>query len=102
MSEVKFTPGEWRNGYRDDSMPSWDIYSDDFTRICTLPNSVSPQNEANARLLAASKDLYEACKAARIEMKWLYEQTNSRIGGSVDRAYRKLVAALLKVEASDE
>jgi len=99
MSEAKVTPGEWHNGYRDHSMPSWDIYSDDYTRICTLPNAVSQQHEANARLLAASKALYGACKLAVAELFWLKQQTNATPGGSVDRAHIACREALAKVEA---
>lgn len=72
MSEEKHTPGPWEAGRRDmstlvDGYPSKWIYGGkDCQRYVAAASSVDTQNwdevMANARLIAAAPDLFEACK----------------------------------------
>lgn len=54
MSETKWTPGPWRVGI--DRRAIWD----DEDRCIAVAKSETHQLEANARLIAAAPDLYEA------------------------------------------
>jgi len=59
MSEAKHTPGPWhimpRGQVGCDSFPICEVYDAD-------PRNDNPEQEANARLIAASPDLLAACK----------------------------------------
>lgn len=70
MNETKFTPGPWNIGYGKtvESVGSNDFFGigfktdHDWTAICLLSQAdrVSNIDEANAHLIAAAPDLYDA------------------------------------------
>lgn len=71
MSETKFTPGPWKAEFREyggyDCMSaSWSIVSDESefaTLDCrTRDHANDPQQEANANLMAAAPELFDALK----------------------------------------
>lgn len=118
MSEPKFTPGPWKADIR---TGVYAVYPESQEHNCL---SMSPIGErwmiayqmgrqdregsyplitdeqaANARLIASAPDLYVACKAARLELSYLVEQLQATPNGSIDRAYKKCIDALAKVEA---
>jgi hypothetical protein len=66
MSETKFTPGPWTWDFdRDDEQNAivW-LESDDNMRVCFLAHCAKvSETHANAALIAAAPDLYEALAA---------------------------------------
>jgi hypothetical protein len=48
------------------------------------------------RLRENEAELVDACRLARCELYWLIEQTKSRKGGCVDKAYQACLAVLKK------
>ena len=70
--EAKFTKGEWRQSHREksDGMYSTEVYDEEGKTICTLAwhkvpieGGFTTDREANAKLIAAAPDLYNACVA---------------------------------------
>jgi len=69
MSKLKATPGPWRISLSDNATPhiccnngSWDDFVDEDTLVCTMPAEIMKayNSLANAHLIAAAPDLYEA------------------------------------------
>lgn len=60
MSDPKFTPGPWHVG--DTNRANQQVFDADSWNVasCTIPNRPRGEAEANARLMAAAPDLYEA------------------------------------------
>lgn len=57
------TPGPWKIDGRNRTNDGWCLYSPDGYGIgCVWDCNGNPENEANARLIAAAPDLYEALK----------------------------------------
>lgn len=67
MKEVKFTPGPWIAWFCGTVRSSWFEVktADEKTRICKLKKELS--GAANAHLIAAAPDMYEALEAAILE-----------------------------------
>ena len=68
--EAKFTKGEWRQSHRGkpNGMYSTEVYDEQGETICTLAWHKVPivggfetDREANAKLIAAAPELFEAC-----------------------------------------
>ena len=65
MTEPKFTKGPWKATYDSQLQALIEIYNtEDRTMVATLPDrgtvEAMPEIEANANLIAAAPDLYEA------------------------------------------
>ena len=65
MSEVKFTPGPWKAKYDPQLRAAIEIYNtEDRVMVAVLPDrgtiEAMSEIEANANLIAAAPDLYEA------------------------------------------
>lgn len=89
--EMKHTPGPWEVGDLDQN--SQRIVRSEHIEICTCwhhcVGSIEKQMEANARLIAAAPEMYEALKAAE---EWLS-------GWASAEPYLETIrAALLKAE----
>ena len=102
MSDTKFTPGPWAM----DAMGN--VWGDD-TKVCEM--SVMPrqyysyrkktqqEHEANAHLIAAAPDLYEALVIAKIAMERDDHHINAT--GNFTTGYRKVLAALAKAKGEE-
>lgn len=107
MSETQFTPGPWEVGKDGYGSDGW-VYCDDVlgTAVARTDtgNGVIPkaQRDANARLIAAAPDLYEALKdaSAVIEMMLRIAPDATATFGEangIQLARAKAAAALSKV-----
>ena len=72
MSETKFTPGPWKATYDSQLQAAIEIYNtEDRTMVATLPDrgtvEAMPEIEANANLIAAAPDMYEALKESCLD-----------------------------------
>ena len=65
MSDIKFTPGPWAAWFCGFGWSSWFEVktADEKTHICKLKKD----GDANANLIAAAPDMYEALEAAILE-----------------------------------
>ena len=69
MSEPKFTQGPWKATYDSQLQAAIEIYNtEDRIMVATLPDrgtvEAMPEIEANANLIAAAPDMYEALECA--------------------------------------
>ena len=69
MSEAKFTPGPWKATYDSQLQAAIEIYNtEDRIMVAVLPDrgtvEAMPEIEANANLIAAAPDMYEALECA--------------------------------------
>ena len=71
------TPGPWEVSKIGNPYQQFMVYDSDGRNIC---NTV--EGEANARLIAAAPELYDACKLALALIKdhWPYEHGNPQVG----------------------
>ena len=93
MSETKFTPGPWRYEYEDGYCG--ELIGANGGMICTFTDE---PNEANANLIAAAPDLYEALKEVL-----LAERLGTRPPETAMQAEEKLDRikhAVIKAEAA--
>lgn len=83
-----YTKGGWKAGKSKDS-GLWHIHGglSSGKYICCLPDH--NENEANAHLIAAAPELYEALKDIRKTLEALGYQDNSYSMGVVDKALSK-------------
>lgn len=93
MSEAKFTKGPWKQG----EVARHIIYAAGGVKLATVSNSMLPESWANARLIAAAPELYEACREA---LDVILENCSSSELVGHDR-YDRLRAVLAKVEGRD-
>ena len=59
-----WTPGPWKVEEPFVSIGRWDIKNNEGNEVTKIWAKGSNRAEANARLIAAAPDLYEACKTA--------------------------------------
>ena len=69
MSEPKFTKGPWKATYDSQLQAAIEIYNtEDRVMVAVLPDrgtiEAMPEIEANANLIAAAPDMYEALECA--------------------------------------
>jgi len=89
----KFTPGPWAY-VRNPENTRWIIDSEPAHAIaCTA--GFEPDNEANARLIAAAPELYEECKA-------MLEIIDDQLGGDFPETVREVRALLARIEGDTE
>ena len=79
MSETKFTKGPWKATYDSQLQALIEIYNtEDRVMVAVLPDrgtiEAMPEIEANADLIAAAPDMYEALNAAEKELQRTCEQ----------------------------
>lgn len=104
MTEPKFTPGPWHIGYGKtvESLGGGDFFAiglktdPDWTAICLLSpaDSVSNIDKANAHLIAAAPDLYEALDGLLADITE-YQEINF-LGGENNHWQVRARAALAK------
>lgn len=99
MAEVKHTPGPWsahKTIEAHDGMPEcWQIDAE-HDAVCTTQFCYAPNTEANARLIAAAPDLFEAV--------WALVEHFERVDGDAEHkaVIAKACAALSKATAQQE
>ena len=92
MNKSEFTPGPWKvmsNNRMD--MFSWMVYNDDFSN---WPIAVEMKKE-DAYLMAATPDMYEACKA-------MMDALNKLPGGLPDSTFTEPYFAMREALAKAE
>lgn len=91
--ETKYTPGEWVcwNGELDSMLPS--SRGGGKQPIAKIFNMASEEGNANARLIVAAPDLYEALKKAA----YMYESS----GLTNNDEYKALCTAIAKAEGRE-
>ncbi len=74
MAEQRFTPGPWKSEeIRHDG--KWYVMGPDNTTLVALCNSGLADNEANARLIAMSPQMYDALKEMQAAFgSWKYDE----------------------------
>lgn len=98
MSEAKFTPGPWHVGPVDDTRVE-DSYGNEVAQIDGDYNHPDtwPIMEANAHLIAAAPDLYEALETLMEEYsKVIREYKGLDVGSCGDVAYDVAGVALAR------
>ncbi len=72
MTERKFTPGEWQVTLHDGGVK---IYDDSDRLICQMLEYSYEEQQANARLIAAAPEMYEALRRIQQEGSRALEQS---------------------------
>lgn len=92
MSETKFTPGPWVADMRGNQSPA-SIDSIERFGIAAVgePGQLSEEDRANARLITAAPELFEACSEALDFIKQIDEFRLDKL-----RVLKALTAALSK------
>ena len=102
---MEYTKGRWRLGSLDDepfARSSLSIYQEDGRRIAEVSREgfmAFEEAEANAHLIAAAPDLYEALKAGLPIIKYVLEHITGLIGEEnieVGKVVRQQEQALAK------
>lgn len=80
--QVRFTPGPWQAARSDPAEEAdvWWIctgYGNHHTEIATVPGGCNPHHEANAALIAAAPDLYEALREL-VDLKAMSDSNGPR------------------------
>ena len=110
MSEAKFTKGPWSTDYRKDfrGMYNQDVFDKNGENICQCcwypvkeGNAVTTTNrEANANLIAAAPEMYDAIEAAlRIDQLWTYDVCDEEHAAEAEALHsmrQKFIDALAK------
>ena len=89
MAKEAHTPGPWSARSTEDGSAEWEVVKWDaskptpeepwFVAVC-MDDSDGATSEANARLIAAASELFDALEAARIEL----EARGCRNNGTMD------------------
>lgn len=91
----KFTPGPW--GIVDGLFISG---PDGVEFASTKFDACEERREANARLISAAPDMYEALQEARLQIQYLHEKFQET--GTGNAALAKIDAALSKAEGGGQ
>lgn len=95
MTEKKFTPGPWSphgTGLARSGKPEFEIHWSKYGECV----AEIVHGEADARLIAAAPELYEALEWAMRFVEQVRAESPAPKGGGEDIAYRKAQAALAK------
>lgn len=99
MSEAKFTKGPWKATYDSQLQALIEIYNTEDRIIAVLPDrgtvEAMPEIEANANLIAAAPDMYEA-----LEEVWRI--LDSTMPLSRDNRADRIKRVLLKARGEEE
>jgi len=99
MSDLKITPGEWKCRYGVCDNGEWDIAAEDpatwYVATC-WPKADGADTEANARLIAASPDLFKAAKHALGLLRLIHVTAKPDSDATLDATIDALDAAIRK------
>jgi len=82
--KTQHTPGKWeivREDYDDDFPIVYVTIKDDNRRICEVYNDWLPEDDANARLIAAASDLLDVLDPDLLEEAAAY--ADAQVGGNI-------------------
>ena len=103
MSETKFTKGPWRATYDSQLQAAIEIYNtEDRVMVAVLPDrgtiEAMSEIEANANLIAAAPDMYEALEHLRVAAQKVCDDFCCGAGCSQDARDCKLEGGLIRAE----
>ena len=99
MSELKVTPGEWKLHISAEDLPIIEVAQ---YRTITVEGNSYAEAKANAHLVAASKQLYEALKRLSAGMDESKDSNPRVYADEVKQARKALAAARGEKEVEDE
>ena len=102
MTERKWTPGPWRVGPVDDTR----VEDADGNEVAQIDGDYNqpetwPLMEANARLIAAAPDLYEALEITIGYIEWMIEDGCKQCGGDCSSANPPVQYCPIRIMRSD-
>lgn len=103
--ETKYTPGPWKFTQHEEGFPNfghihhdWKNNGRNWTRtIAVLPTYAGKDEcRANAQLIAAAPELFEACRAAKATLALKYEKEHQFNDINSQRLFEMLNAVIAK------